>query len=355
MFTMFFAGVAAAACPAPYPDWPTDVVDRVLATAAGDATLVSESPVAGLLGATLSLPPPTDTRELDRGWPRRTGTTAGDLAPVFGDVSVRDGRWLVYLYPGVALGIGPQGEAPQFERVPTHQRYWRLCPALAEAWHDADVAGALTGQMKERADRALPEERVVTAPEGAGEAPPPRRKPDPTRWGLGLGYAGAFGESADVLYGGGWGGTGWVSRPVVGILHGRFDLTVNRVTGLPTEWAGVAGSLDSTSYRFALEGRAVLPAGPIALSLGGGPAAGVFRGRLALADAEHAATELMAGARAGADLEIRIGKGGTSLVLDASAEAYLHRSDLDSPLFFAGGALGVQFGGARVEADDAAG
>lgn len=348
---LLLAATAAAACPAPYPDWPTDVVDRALGVAGGSVALVGGEPVAELLGARLSLPAPDNTRELDRGWPDRSGPRAGDLPPAFGDVAVRDERWLVYLYPGVALGFDDQGGAASFERVAADQRYWRLCPELTQAFEAADVGGSVSGQLRDAAERALPveAEEVEPLPTPVAEPEHPRR---PTRVGIALGYDAAAGADAGVLFGGGWGGAGWIERELTDALQVRVDLRGTRVTSLPTEWAGVAGSLDSSSYRVAGQLRTALPVGPVRLGLGGGPAVGVFRGRLTLAEAEHLATELVAGARAGADLQVTLGRSGTALTLGAGGEAYVHRSAPASPFLLIGGALGIQFGGGRTEGAD---
>lgn len=344
---------AQAACPASSDAWVDGIVGRMLDSVERQAPLRPDNPLGALLDVDLLLPPGPDALAA-LGAPT-AGGRPGDLAPGFGDVSWGTDGWRVYVWPQNELLLSPDGSNATFVAANADASYIRVCEELPDTFRAADARGHLIQQMQEVADR-LNAARTAEAEAVANTpAPPPPRPKNPFRLGATVRFDAALGPDAGQLHGSGWGGGAWIERGVGKLLVTHVDLRVSQVTGLATEWNGVAGQIDSSSYRFSPELRARIALGPLEATGGGGPSLALFHTTLNTTADPYEAGELMGGLHAGGDVSLRPKDLPVAVLLSVGAEAYVHRSAPAHPLVQSGVAVGLAFGGltARSEAKDA--
>lgn len=267
-----------------------------------------------------------------------TGEGPRDQEPGFMDAAIVGGEVWFYLQPDRAAVIDA-GRRVHIRKPKARTQYVQLCGDLHDAYEAARVQGI---------DRRIAEFEPPTAPTGKAPVAPTAKRPpgprQPITLGLGGAYSFAVGPVAEDLVASAIGGQGYLDVELSPVLAVRTDLRYNSAEALAVELDGVAGTMTSSGFRFSPEARLRLTIGIFALEGALGPSFGTYSLDWAFGGIKHAAKEFVFGAHGSAQATWRPGAGGVGLYLGADAEAYLHRSNVETPIVQVGVRLGVLFG-----------
>ncbi len=267
-----------------------------------------------------------------------TGEGPRDQEPGFMDAALVGGEVWFYLQPDRVAVIDAERRV-RIRKPKSRTQYAQLCGDLHDAYQAARVKGI---------DRRIAEfEPAATARPQASVAPAAKRPPGPRQpvtLGLGGAYSFALGPVAEDLVASAAGGQGYLDVELSPTFAVRTDLRYNSAEALAVELDGVAGTMTSSGFRFSPEARLRVPIAIFALEGAIGPSFGTYSLDWAFGGITHSAQEFVFGAHGSAQTTWRPGAGGVGLYLGADAEAYLHRSNVETPIVQVGVRLGVLFG-----------